>query len=60
MDVFKGMTGLGALGMGGGGLGGLGGAGGSLLNTASGYFTGGASDPLFGGGLGGGLFSIGP
>ena len=60
MDVFKGMTGLGALGMGGGGLGGLGGAGGSLLNTASGYFTGGASDPLFGGGLGGGLFNIGP
>ena len=53
MDVFKGMTGLGSLGMGGGGLGG---GGGSLLNTASGYFTGGASDPLFGGGL----FSIGP
>jgi len=39
--------------MGGGGLGGLGGggAGGSLLNTASGYFTGGTNDPLFGGGL---------
>ena len=36
--------------MGSGGLGG-GGAGSSLLNTASGYFTGGANDPLFGGGL---------
>ena len=50
MDVFKGMTGLGALGMGP-----LAGASpniyGGLLNTGSGYFTGGASDPLFGGGL---------
>ena len=49
-DIAKAFTGIGGLGMGSGGLGG-GGAGGSLLNTASGYFTGGANDPLFGGGL---------
>ena len=49
-DVAKAFTGIGGLGMGGGGAGG-GGAGGSLLNTASGYFTGGANDPIFGGGL---------
>ena len=46
-DIAKAFTGIGGLGMGSGG----GGAGGSLLNTASGYFTGGANDPIFGGGL---------